>query len=206
MATSRAPERRRPAPRPAAGDAAVCAIVLALAGTTLTAGLHHAVTDSAAPWPALLLAAAALATSAYPAMRATTPRASLLAVVAVQTFLPSWLQLTVTDIPAAPADGHPRLPAGWHHDPLTMAVLNLLAGLALALLLRSSASLPVRLSCASTSTAHRWCTRLLDVISLVLRRADEPLPSPRPRPRSAFVLPKPHALKVLLHRAQPCAP
>lgn len=206
MSAFRTLDRHRSDQHPPASGAAVRAIALALVGTALAAGLHHATTDSAASWPALFTAAAVLAACAYPAMRSGAPRASALALTAVQALLPGWLQVTGADIPAARLDDHLRLPAAWHHNPLAMAALNLLAGLALFLLFRSTANLPATLSYAAASTARRWWTRLLYVISLVLHRADEPLPKPRRTPRPAVALPRPHALVALLHRAQPCAP
>ncbi|MER7345784.1 hypothetical protein ABT390_10285 [Streptomyces aurantiacus] len=116
----------------------------------------------------------------------------------------SWPALLVAA--AARLDDHLRIPAAWHHNPLAMAALNLLAALALLLLFRSTANLPAVLTYAATSTARRWWTRLLYVLSLVLHRRDEPLPKPRRVPRPAVALPRPHALVALLHRAQPCAP
>ncbi|MEW1926280.1 hypothetical protein [Streptomyces sp. NPDC088360] len=146
---------------------------------------------------ALALAGAALVAGLH---LATTDYAIL------QTLLLGWLEPTGAVMPAARLDDHLRLPAAWHHNPLAMAVLNLLAGLALFLLFRSTANLPVLLSYAAAGTVRRWWARLLYVISLVLHRADRPLPEPRRTPRPAVTLPRPHALVVLLHRAQPCAP
>ncbi|WP_143060230.1 hypothetical protein [Streptomyces sp. TLI_105] len=206
MPISRAFDRHRSTRRPPAKSAAACSIALALTGTGLAAGLHHATTDSAASWPAPGIAAVLLAACAYPAIRSGAPRAGTLALTTAQALLPSWLALTRTDVPAARLDGRLRLPAARHHQPLAMAALNLLAGLALILLLRSTADLPARLTYAAAGTAHRWWTNLPYVIRLLLRRTDEPLPRPRRAPRPAVALRRPHALVVLLHRAQPCAP
>ncbi|CAM5704438.1 hypothetical protein SALBM135S_07617 [Streptomyces alboniger] len=140
-------------------------------------------------------------------MRCGAARASTLAVTAVQGLLPGWLELTGTHIPAARLDDHYRLPAAWHHNPLAMAAWNFLVGLALVLLFRSATNLPARLAYAAAGTTRRWWTRLLHVIGLVLHGTVEPLPGPpQPPPRPAVALPRPHALVVLLHRAQPCAP
>ncbi|MFE6282633.1 hypothetical protein [Streptomyces sp. NPDC057877] len=206
MSAFRALDRRRPAQRPRAKGAVGRAIVLALAGTALAAGLRHATTDSAVSWPALLVAAAVLAVCAYPAMRSEAPRVGVLVVTAVQALLPGWLELTSTGIPAARLDDHPRLPAAWHHNPLAMAALHFLAGLALVLLLRGTANVPAGLAHSAASTARRWWTRLLYAIGLVLRHTNEPLPRPGPAPRSAVTLPRPRSLAALLHRVQPCAP
>ncbi len=82
-----------------------------------------------------------------------------------------------------------------------------LSWLALVVLLRGTDHLPARLSYAVASAARRWRVCLLYVVSLVPHRTYEPLPKPRRAPRSALVPPRPpHALVVLLHRAQPCAP
>ncbi|MEV2256974.1 hypothetical protein AB0I94_41640 [Streptomyces sp. NPDC050147] len=177
-----------------------------MTGTALAAALHHATTDSAVSWPALLTAAAVLAACAYPAVRYEAFRASALAVAAVPASLPGWLELTGTGMPAARLDEHLRLPATWHHNPPAMAALHLFAGLALVLLLRRTANLPALLAYAAAGTARRWWTHLQYVISLTLHRKNEPLPKPRRAPRPTAALPRPQALVVLLHRAQPCAP
>ncbi|WP_369142569.1 hypothetical protein [Streptomyces sp. R44] len=206
MPTHRALDRHRSARRRPAGGAAVRAIVLALAGTALAAGPHHATTDSAVSRPAPLVAAVALGACAYPALRSEARRASTVAVTAAQALLPGWLQLTGAEVPAARLDDHPRLPAAWHHQPPAMAALNLLAGLALILLVRGSAGLPARPTYAAAGTARHWWTYVPYAISLIVRRTDVPLPMPRRIPRPAVALPRPHALVALLHRAQPCAP
>ncbi|WP_086830889.1 hypothetical protein [Streptomyces sp. NRRL B-24572] len=87
-----------------------------------------------------------------------------------------------------------------------MAALNLLVGHALILLLRNTADLPARLAYAAAGTARRWWTRLPYAVRLLTRRADAPPPKTRTAPRPAVTLPRPRALSVLLHRAQPCAP
>ncbi|MGW7079841.1 hypothetical protein [Streptomyces sp. NPDC054866] len=206
MSAFRTLDRHRSAQLPPARGAAVRAITLALTGTALAAGLHHATTDSTVSWPALLTAAAVLAACAYPAMRCEASRASALAVTAVQALLPGWLELTGTGVPAARLDEHLRLPAAWHHEPLAMAALHLIAGLALVRLFRSTANLPALLAYAAAGTARRWWTHLQYVISPVLHRTDKPLPKPQRAPRPTAALPRPHALVILLHRAQPCAP
>ncbi|MFF0474931.1 hypothetical protein [Streptomyces sp. NPDC004284] len=206
MPTFRALDHPLPAEHPPASGAAVRAVVLALAGTALAAGLRHATTGSAASWPALLVAAAVLTACAHPAIRPEASRASTLALTAAQALLPGWLEPAGTDTPAARLDGHLRLPPAWHHQPVAMAALNLLVGLALILLLRGTADLPARLAHAAAGTARCCWTRLPYVIGLVRRRTAEPLPAPVRTPRPAVALPRPHALMVLLHRAQPCAP
>ncbi|MEU9069878.1 MULTISPECIES: hypothetical protein [Streptomyces] len=177
-----------------------------MAGTALAAGLHHATTDSAASWPAVGVAAVVLGGCAFPAVRSGAPRAGTIALATMQALLPGWLALTGTHVPAARLDGHLRLPAAWHHQPLAMTALNLLAGLALVLLLRSTADLPARLAYAAAGAAHRWWTRLPYAVRLLTRRTDATLPKPRRAPRPAVTLPRPRALVVLFHRAQPCAP
>ncbi|MEU2233344.1 hypothetical protein [Streptomyces vietnamensis] len=87
-----------------------------------------------------------------------------------------------------------------------MAALNLLVGHALILLLRNTADPPARLAYAAAGTARRWWTRLPYAVRLLTRRADAPPPKTRTAPRPAVTLPRPRALSVLLHRAQPCAP
>ncbi|MGW1511090.1 hypothetical protein [Streptomyces sp. NPDC002394] len=206
MPILRALDRRHSPQRPPARGAAVRAIVLALVGTMLAAGLHHATTDSAVSWTALLIAAVVLAVCVYPALRSEAPRAGAVVLSAAQALLPGWLRLTGTEVPAARLDGHLRLPTAWHHQPLAMGVLNLLAGFALILLVRGTTGLPARLTYAAAGSARHWWTYVSYVVSLVLRRAAEPLPRPRRAPRSGDALPRPHALTILLHRAQPCAP
>lgn len=71
MPNFRAFDRHRSVQRPPAGVAGVWAVVLAVAGTALAAGLYH----------------------------------------------------ETTDVPAARLDGHLRLPAAWHHQPLAMAAV-----------------------------------------------------------------------------------
>ncbi|MGC9544653.1 hypothetical protein [Streptomyces sp. UG1] len=99
-----------------------------------------------------------------------------------------------------------RLPSAWHHNTLVMAALNFLAGLALVCFFRSASDLPGRLSHAVAGAVRGWWTWLLYVIGLVLRLAGVPLPRSAHPPLPRATLPRPHALTVLLHRAQPCAP
>ncbi|WP_405922703.1 hypothetical protein [Streptomyces sp. NBC_00035] len=190
----------------AASDTAVRAVGLALAAVLLAAGLHHATTDSTLSWPALGFAATVLAVCAYAVLRTGAGRGSALALAAVQALLPAWLELTDTEIPAPALDDHLRLPSAWHHNPLTMVALNFLAGLALVYFFRSASGLPARLSYAVAATTRRWWLRLLYVIGLGLRLTGIPLPKPPWLPLPAGALPRPHALTVLLYRAQPCAP
>jgi lysylphosphatidylglycerol synthetase-like protein (DUF2156 family) len=177
---------------------------LALAAVLLAAGLHHTTTDSSLSWPALAIAAAVLAVCAYPVLRTGASRGSALVLAAVQALLPAWLELTDTEIPAPALDDHLRLPPAWHHNPLAMAALNFLATLALVYVFRSASGLPARLSYAAT--ARRTWDRLLYVIGLVLRLTGTPHPRPPRPPLPVVALPRPCALTVLLHRAQPCAP
>ncbi|MFH8621619.1 hypothetical protein ACH4A8_06865 [Streptomyces vietnamensis] len=87
-----------------------------------------------------------------------------------------------------------------------MAALNLLVGHALILLLRNTADPHARLAYAAAGTARRRWTRLPYAVRLLTRRADAPPPKTRTAPRPAVTLPRPRALSVLFHRAQPCAP
>lgn len=179
---------------------------LALAAVLLGAGLHHATTDSSLSWPALGLAVLVIAVSACPVLRRDASRGSALALAAVQSLLPAWLEYTDREIPAPVLDDHLRLPSAWHHNSLVMAALNFVAALALVHLFRSVTGLPARLSYA-VSAATRGCRdRLLYVIGLVLRLTGTPLPLPSRPPLRAVVLPRPRALTVLLDRVQPCAP
>ncbi|MFI6008684.1 hypothetical protein ACIBAG_07610 [Streptomyces sp. NPDC051243] len=190
-----------------ANGTAARAVGFALAAVLLAAGLHHAATDSSLSWPALGIAAIVLAACAYPALRTGADRASALALAAVQAFLPAWLEFTDTEIPAPALDDHLRMPSAWHHNPLAMAALNFLAALALIHLFRSASGLPARLSYAVAATTRRWWDRLLYVIGLVLRLTrTTALSQPPWSPLPAAALPRPHALTVLLYRAQPCAP
>ncbi|MFG2028074.1 hypothetical protein [Streptomyces sp. NPDC048825] len=193
-------------PNRTVGGTAVRAAGHALAATALAAGLHHAATDSRVSWPALAFAAAVLAGCAYAVLREGAPRWSVFALAAVQALLPGYLQLTGTEIPAAALDDHLRLPSVWHHNALVMAALNFLVGLALLCFFRSASELPGRLSHAVAGAVRGWWTRLLYVIGLVLGLTGTPLPQPARPPLPAVSLPRPHALTVLLHRAQPCAP
>lgn len=61
-------------------------------------------------------AAMVLAVCAYPVLRVGAPRLSGLALAAVQALLPTWLELTGTETPAAALDEHLRLPPAWHHN------------------------------------------------------------------------------------------
>ncbi|WP_406405428.1 hypothetical protein [Streptomyces sp. NBC_01643] len=185
---------------------AVGAVGLALAAVLLAAGLHHATTDSSLSWPALAIAAVGLAACAYPVLRTGASRRSALVLAAAQAVLPAWLELTDTEIPAPALDDHLRLPSAWHHNPLVMASLNFLAALALVYVFRSASGLPSRLSYAVAATARRTGDRLLYVIGLVLRLSGTLLPRPPRPPLPVVALPRLHALTVLLHRAQPCAP
>lgn len=172
----------------------------------LAAGLHHATTDSAVSWPALAFAAMVLAVCAYPVLRVGAPRLSALALAAVQALLPTWLELTGSEIPAAALYEHLRLPPAWHHNALAMAALNFLAALALVYVFRSASGLPARLSHVVAATARCWWMRLLHVIGLVLRLTGTPMPRPPRPPLLVVALPQPRSLTALLHRAQPCAP
>ncbi|MEV6589795.1 hypothetical protein [Streptomyces acidicola] len=192
------------------GGTAVRAAGHALAATVLATGLHHATTDSRVSWPAVALAAAVLAVCAYAVLREGAPRWSAVALAAAQALLPGYLELTGTEIPATALDGHLRLPSAWHHDPLVMAALNFLAGLALVCFFRSASDLPERLAHAVAGAVAGavggWWTWLLYVIGLVLGLTGTPRPRPTRPPLPAVSLPPRHALTVLLHRAQPCAP
>ncbi len=109
-------------------------------------------------------------------------RASTLAVNAVRAVLSGWLRLTGTDVPAAQPDGHLWLPATCRHQPLAMALLNAVAGLALILVLRNTAGLPARPTCAAAGTARHWWTYLPYAVGLTLRRAVQPMSSHDVRP------------------------
>ncbi|MFE1437308.1 hypothetical protein [Streptomyces sp. NPDC058739] len=87
-----------------------------------------------------------------------------------------------------------------------MAALNLLAGLALVLLLGGTGHLPSRLAYAVTGSGLRWWTYPPYVFRFLLRRTDALLPMLRVASRPAVAPPRPHGLVVLLHRVQPCAP
>ncbi|NGO06660.1 hypothetical protein G5C60_03005 [Streptomyces sp. HC44] len=189
-----------------AGGTAARAVGYALAAIALAAGLHHATTDSKVSWPALALAAVVLAVCAYPVLRTGAPRSGVLALAAVQALLPAFLGSTGTEIPTTALDDHLRLPAVWHHNPLVMAALNVVAALTLAWFFHSASELPGRLSHAIAAPARRWWTHLLYVIGLALRLTGPPLTQPARPPLPAVALPRPHALTGLLYRAQPCAP
>ncbi|MET4921427.1 hypothetical protein P3L51_03465 [Streptomyces sp. PSRA5] len=75
-------------------------------------------------------------------------RTAVAVVVLVQAALPTWLNATES---AVLTDGHHRLPPVWHHSGPAMALLNLLAGLGLAWLLR----LRVRRDATDRRTEHR---------------------------------------------------
>ncbi|MFE7979747.1 hypothetical protein [Streptomyces shenzhenensis] len=191
--------------RSASGSAAR-AVDFALAAVLLAAGLHHATTDASLSWPALVAAAVALSSCAYPILRAGASRGGVLGLATAQTLLPAWLELTDAEIPPAALDDHLRLPSAVHHNPLAMAALNFLAALVLAHLLRGASGLPACLSYAVAATARRWWDQLLRIFGLVLRLTRAAMPLPPRLPLPTVALPRPRALVVLLHRAQPCAP
>lgn len=181
---------------------AVRAAVVAVLGSALAAGLHHATGDSSVSGQAVALAASVLFVGAFVAFAVCSPRTTAVLLAAAQAILPVWLNTTE---PLAVSDGHYRLPTTWHHSGPAMAALNLTVAMALTWLLSSACELPARLVNACLTPARQWLLRLAGFLGLPL-----PLPceavSSRPRGRAPDIPLPPVASLTLRHQRVPCGP
>ena len=174
---------------------AVRAAAVAVLGSALAAGLHHATGDSPVSGPAVALAASVL-------FAVCSPRTTALLLAAAQAALPIWLNTTE---PLAASDGHYRLLPTWHHSSPAMAALNLTVAVALTWLLSSACELPARLVNACLEPARQWLLRLAGFLGLPLPLPYEAVTS-RPRGRASDIPLLPVACLVLRHQRVPCGP
>ena len=192
---------------PSVGDrtvkgSAVRAAAVAVLGSALAAGLHHATGDSPVSVPAVALAASVLFLGAFAAFAVCSPRTTAVFLAAAQAALPVWLNTTESH---AVWDGHYRLPPAWHHSGPAMAALNLAVALALVWLLRSACELPARLVNACLEPARHWLLRLAGVLGLLLPLPYEAVRS-RPRARASDTPPLAVACLALRYQRVPCGP
>ncbi|MGC5244211.1 MULTISPECIES: hypothetical protein [Streptomyces] len=181
---------------------AVRAAAVAVLGSALAAGLHHATGDLPVSGPAVALAASVLFVGAFVAFAVCSPRTTAVLLAAAQGALPIWLNTTE---PLAASDGHYRLPPTWHHSGPAMAALNLAMALALTWLFRSACELPARLVNACLEPARQWLLRLAGFLGLLLPVPYEAVTS-RPRRRASDTPLLPVACLALRYQRVPCGP
>ncbi|MET9103684.1 hypothetical protein [Streptomyces antibioticus] len=181
---------------------AVRAAAVAVLGSALAAGLHHATGDSPVSGQAVALAASGLFAGTFVAFTVCSARTTVVLLAVAQAILPVWLNTTE---PPAVSDGHYRLPPTWHHSGPAMAALNLAVAMALTWLLRSACALPARLVSACLEPVHRRLLRLVVFLGLLL-----PLPydavASRPWARAPDTPLSLFACLALRHQRVPCGP